>query len=75
MTWLGFVQSLNWTLAIFRVGVWPGNAIALAGSGLLTVIGVVGVARPETAGGPTQQGALWWAAVVGAALGTVGLLL
>lgn len=75
MAWLGFVQSLNWGLAILRVGIWPGNAAALAGFAIVTVIGTAGVARPESAGGPTEQGAIWWSAVVGAVLGTVGLLL
>lgn len=73
--WLGLAQSLNWALAILRVGVWPGNAAALAGFGLLTVVAAVGVARPETVGGPTERRPLWWFAVVAAALATVALLL
>jgi len=57
LCWLGLVQSLDWGIAILRVGVWPGNAAALAGSALLTLIGAVCVVRPETLGGPTERSA------------------
>ncbi|MEF8801051.1 MAG: hypothetical protein V5A38_01010 [Halolamina sp.] len=75
LCWLGVAQSLNWGLAILRVGVWPGNAAALAGSGLLTLVAAVGVLRPETLGGPTERSAPWVGAVAAAALATVALLL
>ncbi|MFB6221783.1 MAG: hypothetical protein ABEH90_10140 [Halolamina sp.] len=73
--WLGLAESLNWAVAILRVGVWPGNAAALAGFGLLTAIAAVGFVRSEWASGPTERSASWWAAIAGAVLATVGLLL
>lgn len=75
LCWLGATQSLSWGIAIVRVGVWPGNVAALAGATLLTLIALVGVARPEWAGGPDERTPVWWAAVVAAGLGTVALLL
>ncbi|NHX36038.1 MULTISPECIES: hypothetical protein [Halolamina] len=75
LCWLGATQSLSWAIAVVRVGVWPGNVAALAGFLLVTFVALLGVARPELAGGPEDRTPIWWAAVVAAALGTVGLLL
>lgn len=72
--WLGLAQSLEWAVAVLRVGVWPGNAAALVGFGLLTVVAGVGVARPDQVGGPTERRPLWWAAIVAAVLATLTLL-
>lgn len=73
--WLGVAQSLNWGLAVLRVGIWPGNAAALAGSILLTLVALAGVARPKSLGGPTERSVPWWGAVAAAALATVALLI
>lgn len=73
--WLGLAQALNWGIAILRVGVWPGNAAALAGSALLTLVAAVGVASPESVGGPTERSVLWWGAIVSAVVASVALLL
>jgi hypothetical protein len=75
LCWLGLAQSINWGLAILRVGLWPGNAAALAGSGLLTLVAAVGVLRPETIGGPSEGGGPWFGAVAAATLATVAVLL
>lgn len=75
LAWLGATQSLSWAVAVARVGVWPGNVAALAGSLLLTLIAIAGAARPEWAGGPEQRSAIWWGAVGAAAAGTVALLI
>lgn len=75
LCWLGLAQSIDWGVAILRVGLWPGNAAALAGSGLLTLVAAVGVLRPETIGGPTERSTPWFGAVAAAALATVALLL
>ena len=75
LCWLGATQSLSWGIAVARVGVWPGNVAALAGFCLLTLITLVGVFRPDWVGGPDERTPVWWAAVVAAAVGTVGLLL
>lgn len=75
LCWLGVAQSLNWGIAVLRVGVWPGNAAALAGSVLLTLVAAVGIVRPGTLGGPAERSGPWWGAVAAAALATVALLL
>ena len=75
LAWLGLVQAVDWSLAILEIGVWPGNAVALAGSLLLGAVAAVGVLRPHLLGGPTERNGVWWGAVVAAGLGTVALLL
>lgn len=75
LLWLGLVQTVDWGLAILEIGVWPGNAAALAGSLLLVGVAALGGSRPELLGGPTERDARWWGAVAAAALGTVVLLL
>ncbi|MBP1986462.1 hypothetical protein [Halolamina salifodinae] len=75
LCWLGATQSLSWALAVLRVGVWPGNVAALAGSLLLTLIALVGVARPGWVGGPENRTTIWWLAVAAAGAGTVAVLL
>lgn len=75
LCWLGATQSISWGIAVVRVGVWPGNVAALVGFLLLTLVALVGVSRPGWAGGPEARTPVWWAAVVAAAVGTVGLLL
>jgi hypothetical protein len=30
LLWLGLIQAVDWSLAILQIGVWPGNAAALA---------------------------------------------
>jgi hypothetical protein len=75
LCWLGATQSLSWGIAVTRVGVWPGNVAALVGFSLLTLVALVGVLRPEWAGGPDERTPLWWAAALAAAVGTVALLL
>ncbi|MFW5939654.1 MAG: hypothetical protein ACOCQU_04340 [Halolamina sp.] len=75
LCWLGATQSLSWAIAVVSVGVWPGNVAALAGFLLLTLLSLVGVARPAWAGGPEERTPVWWAAVVAAGVGTVALLL
>lgn len=72
--WLGIAQSLDWAVAILRVGVWPGNAAALAGSVLLALVAAAGVLRPETVGGPTERSGSWWGAVAAATIATIALL-
>lgn len=72
--WFGLTQAVEWTLAFLRVGPWPGNVMALAGTGLLVVVAAYAVARPERARGPTERDLAWWAAVAAAVLGTVALL-
>lgn len=74
LCWLGLAQSLEWGVAILRVGVWPGNAAALVGSALLALVAAAGVARPDSLGGPTERNSPWWGAVAAAALATVVLL-
>lgn len=73
--WLGATQSLSWGIAVVRVGVWPGNVAALAGFLLLTVVALLGVARPQWAGGPDEPTVVWWAAVAAAVVGTIALFI
>ena len=73
--WLGATQSLSWGIAIARVGVWPSNAAALAISLLVTLLALVGVARPGWLGGPQRRTPIWWAVVAAAGVGTITLLL
>lgn len=75
LCWLGLTQSISWAIAVVRVGVWPSNVAALVGFLLLTLVALVGVVRPEWAGGPEARTPIWWATVVAAILGTVTLLL
>lgn len=75
LCWLGATQSLSWGIAVVRVGVWPGNVAALAVSLLLTLAALVGVARPDLAGGPETRTPIWWAAIVAAGIGTITLLI
>lgn len=75
LAWLGLVQTVDWSLAILEIGLWPGNVAALAGSLLLVVVSAVGLRRPDLLSGPTERNALWWGAVAAAGLGTVVLLL
>jgi|AntRauTorcE11898_2_1112593.scaffolds.fasta_scaffold08565_5 hypothetical protein len=75
LCWLGLTQSLSWAIAVVRVGVWPGNVAALAVSLLLTLVALVGVARPEWIGGPETRTPVWWAAVAAAAVGTITVLI
>jgi hypothetical protein len=74
LCWLGLTQTVSWGIAVARVGVWPSNVAALAGFLLLTLVALVGVARPDWAGGPEERTPVWWGAVVAAVLGTVVLL-
>jgi len=75
LCWFGATQSLSWGIAVGRVGIWPGNVAALVGMNLLTLVALVGVARPEWAGGPAERTPVWWGAVVAAGVGTVILLI
>lgn len=75
LAWLGLVQAADWSLAILEIGVWPGNALALAGSVLLALVAAFGVRRPDLLGGPTERDGGWWGAIAAAGLGTVVLLL
>lgn len=74
LLWLGFVQAIDWALAIRQIGLWPGNVAALAGSVLFALVATVGVLRPNLLGGPCERSGAWWGAIGAAALGTVVLL-
>jgi hypothetical protein len=75
LAWLGVAQAVEWALAIREIGVWPGNAAALAGSTLLVLVAAAGVARPGLVGGPTERTGVWWGAIAGAVLATIALVL
>lgn len=74
LLWLGATQALSWSIAVTRVGLWPGNVAALTGSLLLVLTAVVGVVRPGWTGGPQSRTPVWWGSLIAAGAGTVGLL-